>query len=108
MNVMKFEIKGEPMTLVGDSSLVRSKIFLKAMWRVLRRGGIRYLMECNQMEAQKNMENAKDGCEMVEPYFLRENSFKNTPRFLRSGRGCHRPEFIIILSHSSNIAIFLG
>lgn len=35
--IMKFEVNGEPVTLVGDASLVRSQISLKAMLKVLRK-----------------------------------------------------------------------
>ena len=45
--VMKFEVKGEPITLVGDPSLVHAQISLKAMRRVLRKQGGGFLVECS-------------------------------------------------------------
>lgn len=39
--VMKFEIHGEPYTLVGDPSLVQAQISLKAMRRTLKKAGLR-------------------------------------------------------------------
>lgn len=51
--VMKFEVKGKPMTLVGDPSLVKSQISLKAMRRVLRKGNVGYWVECSLMEGKE-------------------------------------------------------
>lgn len=48
--VMTFEDKGETMTIVGDHTLVRSKVSLKAMRRMLRKGNGGYWVECTQME----------------------------------------------------------
>lgn len=48
--VMKFEIKGEPITLVGDPSLIHSQISLKAMKRTLRKQGCGFWVECNGVE----------------------------------------------------------
>ena len=35
--VMKYEFKGEPITLIGNPSLVRSQISLKAMRKLIRK-----------------------------------------------------------------------
>lgn len=56
--VMKFEIKGEPITLVGDPSLVHTQISLKAMRRVLRKGNEGYWVECNRMEGKTEVQKA--------------------------------------------------
>lgn len=48
--IMKFEIKGEPVTLVGDPSLVHSQISLKAMRRTLKKQGSGFRVECNSVE----------------------------------------------------------
>ena len=47
---MRFEWQGQKVMLVGDSSLKRSKISLKAMLKVLRRGGGGILVEFNGIE----------------------------------------------------------
>lgn len=48
--VMKFEVASEPVTLVGDPTLVKSSISFKAMLRALRKGAGGFWVECNQME----------------------------------------------------------
>ncbi|XP_074356373.1 uncharacterized protein LOC141696084 [Apium graveolens] len=48
--VMKFEMGGSKVTLVGDPSLVRSKITLKAMIKCLRKEGHGFLIESNKVE----------------------------------------------------------
>lgn len=47
--IMKFELNGEPVTLVGDPALVRAKISLKTMLRVLRKGNGGFWVECNRL-----------------------------------------------------------
>lgn len=49
--IMTFELKGETVTLVGDPTLVRSQISLKAMIKVLQKEKQGYWVECNKLEA---------------------------------------------------------
>lgn len=51
--IMQFEAKGRTITLVGDASLVRSKISLKAMLRTLRKEKEGYYVELNVVEKTK-------------------------------------------------------
>lgn len=50
---MKFELKGEPITLVGGPTLVKAQISLKAMLRMLRKEGGGYWVECSRMEGNR-------------------------------------------------------
>ena len=50
MQVMIFDVEGKPVILVGDPSLVRAQLSLKAMIRTLQKEGGGSLMECNQLE----------------------------------------------------------
>lgn len=68
--VMKFEIKGEPITLVGDPSLVKSQISLKAMRRVLRKGNEGFLVECNIMEGSQNRPTTLQQTTKSQPAFI--------------------------------------
>lgn len=48
--VMKFELGGELVTLIGDQTLVHSQVSLKAMLKALRKQGQEYWVECNRLE----------------------------------------------------------
>ncbi|XP_074346704.1 uncharacterized protein LOC141685510 [Apium graveolens] len=48
---MTYNIQGKPVTLVGDPSLIRSRISLKAMIKSLKKIGGGFVVECRQMEA---------------------------------------------------------
>lgn len=90
--VIKFEIKGEPITLVGDPSLVHSQISLKAMKRTLKKQGYGFWVECNCVEReimskQENEENIiADHPEFVAPILQKYS------RVLKFQRGCLRQE----------------
>lgn len=73
---MKFEVKGEPVKLVGDSILVKSQILLKAMLRNLRKQGEGYWIECSRMEANKEVSETKEI-----PKFLAQVLEKNAQVF---------------------------
>lgn len=49
--VMKFEVKGEAVTLVDHPTLVNAQILLKAMRMVLKKG-IGFWVECTRLEVQ--------------------------------------------------------
>lgn len=50
---MQFESEGQTITLVGDASLVRSRISLKAMLRTLTKENEGYFIELNVVERTK-------------------------------------------------------
>lgn len=47
--IMQFEVGNKMVRLVGDPSLIRSQISLKAMIRCLRKDGQGFWLECNQL-----------------------------------------------------------
>lgn len=56
---MIFDIGGQPVKLIGDPSLVRAQISLKAMIRTLRKEGGGYWIECNQMDSLQDRKGKK-------------------------------------------------
>lgn len=66
--VMKFEVKREPVTLVGDPTLTRSQISLKAMLRGIKKIGGGYYIECSRMEA--TIQEEKNAKPQTDPEFL--------------------------------------
>ncbi|XP_063935341.1 transposon Tf2-1 polyprotein isoform X1 [Daucus carota subsp. sativus] len=48
--VMKYEFQGEPITLVGNPTLIRSQVSLRAMRKLIRKEEGGYLVECTRME----------------------------------------------------------
>lgn len=59
--VTKFEVADEPVTLVGDPTLIKSSISLKAMRQALRKGAGGFLVGCNRMENPGNQIESKLG-----------------------------------------------
>lgn len=53
---MLFKSEGRTITLVGDASMVRSRIFLKAMLRTLRKEKEGFFVELNVVERTKSGE----------------------------------------------------
>lgn len=64
---MIFDVEGQPVKLVGDPTLVRAQISLKAMLRTLKKEGNGYLLECNQIERK-----GKNSPTTAVPGFVRE------------------------------------
>lgn len=73
--VMKFEVKGEPVTLVGDPTLVKSQVSLKAMLKGIKKQGGGYWVECSRMEATVQSKGMR--AEQSDPGFLSEVLSKN-------------------------------
>lgn len=68
---MKFEIKGEPITLVGDPSLVHSQISLKAMRRALKKQGCGFWVECNCVDNVAGLKpTEEESKEKIMPEFI--------------------------------------
>lgn len=57
--IMQFESNGRTVTLVGDASLVKSRVSLKAMIRSLRMEKEGYFVECNVVEKTQTEDKEK-------------------------------------------------
>lgn len=58
--VMQFEVGGNTVTLVGDPSLVRSKISLKAMLRTIRKEKQGFVVEIKRLEVKEDTGKVKN------------------------------------------------
>lgn len=67
------------MTLVGDSTLVKSQISLKAMLKVLRKQGEGYWIECSRMEANTDPVETKGIPEFLTKVLERNAKVFNEP-----------------------------
>lgn len=83
--VMKYEVRGEPVTLIGDSTLVCSKISLKAMFCSLKKSG-GYSIECGKMEVNQ-VETSRSVGGISQPLASTIRQFAGV---LKIRRGCHR------------------
>lgn len=68
--VMQFEMRGQTVKLVGDPSLVRAKISLRAMLRTLRKEGQGFLVELNQLERKEPLAKEVEKSDTHIPSFL--------------------------------------
>lgn len=103
-SVMQFESAGQTITLVGDASLDRSRISLKAMLRTLRKEKAGYYVELNLVEKTEVEENSGEKDQADIPDFLQvvieqNNVVFEAARGLPPSRG---HEHSIILKEGSN------
>ncbi|XP_017233746.1 uncharacterized protein LOC108207825 [Daucus carota subsp. sativus] len=89
--VMRFEKGGELVTLVGDPSLVRTKISLKAMYKTLKKSGGGYLIECQAVEKGSLQGNkhqmASHIPEFLRPLITQYQKVFDSPKGLPPSRG---------------------
>ena len=67
--IMKFEVKGEPVTLTGDPSLIHAQVSLKVMKKMLRQNSSGFLVECNAMKVDSQLPGEEEKTvELIPPF----------------------------------------